>query len=347
MRPVFHINPLTDLRWPDFLSRHPNASVFHTQEWLSALQATYGFAPSAYTTSSPGVALENGWVFCEVRSWLTGRRLVSLPFSDHCDPLTDNRTDLEDIAHTLEAQRKDHKWDYVQFRPPAPPGGEIGGFELRDPFYLHKLDLRPKLDLIFDKLSKDSIQRKILRAERDGLQYEEGRTESLVDSFYKLMCSTRRRHGLPPQPRKWFSNLFSALRNQAIIRLASKDGEPIGALFTIFYKNVLVYKYSCGEPKHFRHGGMQYLLWRAIEDAKARGIEELDFGRSDFEDQGLVLYKERWGAVRLQTGYFQSRLLHPARSHWFSTVRSKLNVPSFVPQRVLAATGRLLYRHFG
>jgi lipid II:glycine glycyltransferase (peptidoglycan interpeptide bridge formation enzyme) len=141
--------------------------------------------------------------------------------------------------------------------------------------------------------------------------------------------------------------LFSVLHNQAIIRLASKDGEPIGALLTIFYKNVLVYKYSCGEPGHFKHGGMQFLLWRAIEDAKGRDIEELDFGRSDFQDQGLMVYKERWGAVRTQTGYFQTRALHRTRSHWLGNVRNKINFARFVPQGILATTGRLLYRHFG
>ena len=37
--------------------------------------------------SPPDEPLENGFLFCRVESWLTGRRLVSLPFSDHCEPL--------------------------------------------------------------------------------------------------------------------------------------------------------------------------------------------------------------------------------------------------------------------
>jgi len=347
MNAVFHINPLTDPRWPDFLERQPRASVFHTPEWLGPLHATYGYLPLAYTTSPPHVPLKNGWVFCEVRSWLTGRRLVSLPFSDHCDPLADDPAALEDIAHTLQEERQRKNWDYIEFRPQSPALGNISGFELRQRFYLHKLDLRPTLDQIFRKLSEDSIQRKIRRAERDGLGYEEGGPETLLDRFYMLLCRTRQRHGVPPQPRKWFTNLFSSFRNRAIIRLASKDGKPVGALLTIRFKNTLIYKYSCGEPEYFKHGTMQFLLWRAIQDAKARGMEELDFGRSDFGDDGLMLYKERWGAVRSETGYFQCYPLHPARHRFFGTLRSRLGMPSYVPQGVLAVAGRLLYRHFG
>ena len=36
--------------------------------------------------------------FAEMKSWLTGRRLVSLPFSDHCEPLVDSEEDLDVMA---------------------------------------------------------------------------------------------------------------------------------------------------------------------------------------------------------------------------------------------------------
>src|SRR5690242_12893147 len=86
---VLAINPLVDDRWPEFIGRHPNASVFHSRGWLSALQSTYGYEPLAFTTSAPSEELKNALLFCVVRSWLTGSRLVSLPFSDHCDPLVE------------------------------------------------------------------------------------------------------------------------------------------------------------------------------------------------------------------------------------------------------------------
>jgi hypothetical protein len=347
MKSIFRIDPLLDARWPALLLRSPHASLFHSPQWLGALHSTYGYLPVAYTTSPPGSPLENGWVFCEIRSWLTGRRLVSLPFSDHCDPLLDNLADFGGFACTLMETWRREDWDYVEFRPQCGLQGNAHGFQLREPFYLHKLDLSPPLDQIFCSLDRNCIQRKIRRAERDALGYEEGNSESLISRFYSLFTRTRQRHSLPPQPRGWFTNLVASFRDQLMIHLASKDGKPVGAMLMLHFKNVLVFKYSCGEPEHFKHGTMQLLLWRAIQNAKAKGLDELDFGRSDWGDSGLIQYKERWGATRFETGYLRYSPVHSARRRWFSAVGKQSSIPSHIPERVLQAAGRLLYRHFG
>src|SRR5271165_2171364 len=83
---VYEIDRTIDERWEDLLQNHPQASIFHTRGWLEALRKTYGYAPVAFTTSPLGYRLTNGVPFCEISSWLSGRRLVSLPFSDHCTP---------------------------------------------------------------------------------------------------------------------------------------------------------------------------------------------------------------------------------------------------------------------
>src|SRR4030081_3521338 len=89
-------NPVGDRHWSELLERHPAASVFHSPGWLHALRQTYGYEPFVVTTS-PGPTLENGLVVCRVKGW-TSRRLVSLPFSDHCDPLlSDGSADLSEM----------------------------------------------------------------------------------------------------------------------------------------------------------------------------------------------------------------------------------------------------------
>src|SRR5580698_4569675 len=84
---IHQIDPLSDRRWRDFLGAHPRASIFHTPEWLECLRRSYGYEPFVLTTNAPGTALTNGVVFCRVKSWLTGKRIVSVPFADHCQPL--------------------------------------------------------------------------------------------------------------------------------------------------------------------------------------------------------------------------------------------------------------------
>src|SRR5690348_10837256 len=114
---TYQINPLTDPRWDRFLGRNPRASVFHSTPWLEALHRTYGYRPVAYTTSYPHVALENALVFCRVDSWLTGRRLVSLPFSDYCDLLVSDLPELRVLLSDLEGRARREKWRYLEIRP--------------------------------------------------------------------------------------------------------------------------------------------------------------------------------------------------------------------------------------
>src|SRR5436853_1814942 len=109
---IHSLDPLRDPRWPEFVQRHPRASVFHTPGWLEALRRTYGYEPIVYTTSPPRAELTNGLVFCRVRSWLTGNRVVSLPFSDHCEALVDKAEDLDCLLESLEREAKSDGWKY-------------------------------------------------------------------------------------------------------------------------------------------------------------------------------------------------------------------------------------------
>jgi hypothetical protein len=89
-RSVYRVDPLRDPRWKQFIAKDQRSSIFHTPEWLDALRRTYGYVPVVLTTSPPDVPLRNGIALCSVSSWLTGERLVSLPFSDHCELLVND-----------------------------------------------------------------------------------------------------------------------------------------------------------------------------------------------------------------------------------------------------------------
>ncbi len=116
---IYAIDPLRDPRWAEMLERHPRASVFHTPGWLEALRRTYGYEPVVYTTSPPRADLTDGVVLCRISSRITGRRLVSLPFSDHCEPLTERPEELRTLLNFLESIRSDEGWKYVEISVPS------------------------------------------------------------------------------------------------------------------------------------------------------------------------------------------------------------------------------------
>jgi CelD/BcsL family acetyltransferase involved in cellulose biosynthesis len=351
--PATHqINPLKDARWKPFMEHHPRSSVFHSVAWLQALQATYGYEPIAITTCPPGSGLRNALVCCRVESWLTGRRLVSLPFSDHCDLLADASSDWPAICSALENELHLHSLRYVEIRPRHPLTPANPGACSTYKYYGHQIDLQPHLDSLFRAFHKNCTQRKIRCAEREGLTYEEGRSESLLNSFYDLLRLTRRRHAVPSQPKKWFQSLIDNFGAALKIRVASKAGQPIAAILTLRHKDTLVYKYGCSDVHYHRLGGMHLLFWRSIQDAKQDGLCTFDLGRSECGNVGLAKFKDRWGAKRSVIPYL--RLLVSARSNgayqpagadWKERA-AKWLVPH-LPEFILNSAGGLIYRHLG
>jgi CelD/BcsL family acetyltransferase involved in cellulose biosynthesis len=344
---VYRIDPIRDERWGEFLQKHPAASIFHTSGWLEALRRTYGYEAVAFTTSPSEGPLTNGLPFCQISSWLSGRRLVSLPFSDHCTPLVENSEQLASLLASLRESLDEKKWKYIEIRTADSVLSGCEAFQKSKVFVFHKLDLRPRLDEIFQNLHKDCVQRKIRRAKRVGLTCEEGRSDSLLAKFYDLHLVTRRRHGLPPQSTRWFRNLIACLRDKVTIRVASADGRPIASILTIRFKHVLVYKYGCSDLRYNHLGGTQLLFWKAIQGAKDNQLSEFDLGRSDCDNPGLIAFKDHWGTTRSTLTY----LRFPLRS--FRIVRTTTQAPivkhlvACVPDSLLAVAGRVIYKHIG
>jgi predicted glycosyltransferase/CelD/BcsL family acetyltransferase involved in cellulose biosynthesis len=349
---VHRFDPLDDSRWDALVSKHPRASLFHSSPWLKALNRTYGYPVVGYTTSAPGAELENAMVFCRVESWVTGRRLVSLPFSDHCEPLIDRQEDLQALAASLEEETRREKWRYVEVRPLKPIEIVTSLHSATLCYNFFELDLRPDLETIFRSLHKDSIQRKIRRAQREKLSYEEGNDDSLLDDFYRLLMMTRRRHRLPPQPRKWFENLVNCFGDALKIRIARKDGRAVAAMLTISHKDTLVYKYGASDSRYHNLGSMHLLYWTSIQEARASGLRFFDLGRTDADQTGLITFKKRWGAKESLLKYSRYSLSKDS-SHMFDVSTSKQErsvareVLSHLPDGLTSLLGRALYKHVG
>jgi hypothetical protein len=347
---VYSFNPLDDPRWPLFLAGHPESSVFHTREWLRAIRTTYGYEPLAFTTSA-GEKLRDAVVFCQIKSWLTGRRLVSLPFSDHCQPLAEGE-DLRAILAHVHDQRRSMRYTYVEIRPvPGEEKAESSAeFRPSNSFRLHGIDLRPELADIYRGFHDSCVRRKIKRAEKESLVHESGTSEDLLQKFRHLLLLTRRRHKLPPQPAAWFQNIVGSLGDMATIHVASKGMTPIASILTLRYKNRLIYKYGCSDSRFSNMGGTPFLFWKAVQQAKEFGVEQFDLGRSDHEDEGLIAFKEHLGAVSSDLIY----LRNPAPNHKKESTGYRKSISSWgrealvrLPDPLLAGVGQLLYRHMG
>jgi hypothetical protein len=340
---TFTFNPLKDGRWHEFVSQHPAATVFHTSGWLSALQRTYGYQPVVYTTCSPTDKLTNGIALCQVESPLTGKRMVSLPFSDHCDPLVESVEECRALIGALQESAR--VWNYVELRPTRAQLADDPRLERSASFSLHTRDLRGSVDELLERSHESTVQRKIRRAEREGLAYAEGRSKALLREFYRLLVLTRRRHAVPPQPIEWFENLITGFGDSLKIRIAFKDRRAVGSIMTLHHRTTMVYKYGCSDAGFHRLGTMPFLFWRAVLDAKALGLEAFDLGRSDLSNTGLIAFKQRMDAVATPLTYFRCPVGRPPSTKGRIVLRAINRLAARLPDPLFVTAGRLFYRH--
>ena len=347
---LYELDPTQDRRWAELVERHPKASIFHTVAWLDTLRHSYAYEPVAFTTSPPSGELKSGLVFCRVNSWLTGRRLVSLPFSDYCEPLCDSEEDVSFLIRHLQNELKHQRWKYLELRSINGNFGQtVHGMRFLPAarYLLHTLSLRPDLNRLFRGFDRDSVQRRIQRADQAGLIEKCGRSDDLLKEFYALFVITRGRHRLPPTPYGWFRNLIQRQGKALEIRIAYKNDTPVAAILTLRFRDVLYYKYGCSDARFKQYGATPWLFWRAIAAGKSDGAMEFDLGRTEEGNAGLLAFKNNWVPQSKELIYWR----FPQTSSIDSNDSWKLGLAkrlfSYLPPRLLTIMGRLIYRHIG
>ena len=341
------IDPLQDSGWQEFVARHPRASAFHTRKWLLALRNTYGHKPVAIVERSSTGNLQNAIVLCTVDSWITGRRLVSVPFADHCDPLVENSTDLESLLAALEETCRLEEYKYAEMRPLSSKLSEPVskcGFVQTSSYGHHSIDLVPEINELYADLHASCVQRKIRRAESMGLDYRTGRDEETLRHFYRLLMATRRRHGVITQPFRWFQQLAESFANDLTIHLAFSGGVAVAGIVTIRHADTLLYKYGASDENYHHLGGMPFLFWKAILYGKSLRLKELDLGRTDVSNPGLMKFKERLGGRLRNLAYYRSNP-GAVSKNVNRCGEVVMRVCTQLPDSLYCAAGEILYKH--
>jgi CelD/BcsL family acetyltransferase involved in cellulose biosynthesis len=343
---VHVIDPLQDERWARLVDAHPRASVFHSNAWLEALHRTYGYTPQVLTTAPGGTDLTAGIPVCEIGPWFS-TRLVSLPFSDHCEPLVGAGSELAEVMAFVHGTGAGRRRKSLEVRPRYVRLASANGWGKAATYCLHTLDLSDGTSRLFGRFHPSCVQRAIRRAEREGLAYEAGSSPALLADFYGLLRLTRRRHGMPPQPFAWFRNLADRFGDRLTVRTVSKRGRPVAGILTLTFKKTMVYKYGGSDARVHSLGGMPYLFWRAIQEAVHQNLEEFDLGRSDWNQPGLLTFKDRLGARRSTLVYYRN----PAEASDFAGStwkrRAARRLVASIPEPAAALAGRVLYRYLG
>ncbi len=371
---------LTDPRWLAFLASRPEAHIFHHPAWQTVLAECYGYRPIVLAvcdragrdqvTASPMVTalppVTAGLPMMEVRTgigpWhaLGGRRWVALPFTDYCPPLYEDALALEQLAAGLvercEREQAGASWRGAEVRWALPPCPPIQPYLA---YTSHRVPLGPDPLAVMKRFDRTHRQN-VAAAEERGVRIEWGTGPEAVAAFYDLQLATRRRKGLPVQPRRFFDLIARHLFSEGLgfILLAYRGaGEPLAGGLFLRYGQTLVYKYAASSggagsvEQQLRPNNL--LTWTAILWGCENGCTAFDLGRTDLGNAGLRRFKRGWGAEETEVTYCtladaRTRVEQPAPAPAAGRLAAIAGpVIQKSPPWVCRAVGELLYGRFG
>ena len=290
---------IDDPNWSSYVAHHPEATVFHRPDWADVVSTCYRFTPFALIATVPGGGVVGGVPIMQVRHPLRRPAWITLPFSDHVPVLADDAARRMEVVAGLREFAEAAHVRRLTLRDGV--GAELG----RTVGIRHVLQLSGGTDELQQQISSGT-RSSIRRARRDGVTVREGTTQrDVTEIFYRLQLLTRRRHGLPVQPLRFFRLLHERILapGHGTLLIAEYDGAPIAVALTLHHNRTTVGKYAASDPSHWRLRPNHLLCWESIEGAHARGSAFFDFGRSELGNEGLRRYKGAWGGEELPLVY--------------------------------------------
>jgi CelD/BcsL family acetyltransferase involved in cellulose biosynthesis len=333
-----HRIDLDDSRWLGFVAAQPDATPFHHPSWAAFLAETYGMGAFALASISDAGEIESGLPVIEVVR-LRRRRWVSLPYTDRLAPLLGSGGAGGGLPAALEIARRAAGVATVELRSDLPSAFA------EDAAWLHLLRLHPDPAQVAAGM-RSNVGRNIRKAERMGVEVTTGGSEDdLADAFYRLHVETRRRQGVPVQPRRFFSLFWRRLAEPglATVLLGRVDGRPVAGAVFLTWNGTTIYKFGASDPTYADYRVNNLLMWTAIRDACTAGSHTFDFGRTDDGNDGLRAFKRSWGAEELRLTYSTLAPAPPQPgSHRVEAVLGATLRRS--PPWVTRVAGELLYR---
>jgi hypothetical protein len=353
------IDPIAHPGWDTLIGSMPEHSFFHSSNWAAVLKESYSYRPLYFTRSEGAKQAKPSVVIpvMEVDSSLTGKRGVSIPFTDYCEPIASDEGGFASMFDEVLQYGRRAGWKYVELR-----GGEkhFNGAAPYRTFLRHVLKIHGGDEKLFQQAS-GATRRNIRTAKNSGIRVAVSDLESDLREYYRLHCLTRKRHGVPPQPWGFFRAIFgnAISKGKGFTVLGRHEGRAVAGAVYLHSGKKGIYKFGASDLRYQHLRANNLVMWEAIRWFSGNGFEELCFGRTEPENAGLVRFKTGWGTRKENLFYYRYDLNRSLFMQDSPQTGSSCNrvfktsgnpesrIFKALPIPFLRLAGSLLYRHVG
>jgi serine/alanine adding enzyme len=330
--------------WRWYVERHPEGLYYHLPQWKETLEQSFRRRPFYLFARNSEGRLVGLLPLFQVKSPLTGNRLVSLPFSHICGPIADSESVEAQLVSRAQELRDELECRYLEIRAMRRLSVDM---KVSEYFSTYILELSDDPSVVWKKLHKKGVRWAIGKAERDGVTVRIEKTIEGMRVYNGLNQRTKRNLGVPAHPLVFLENVAGKLADHLTLYLAEVSGRAIAGIVTIRFRDYVCYAYGASDERYLRYHANDLLIWRAIEDSCKNGYRRFDFGKTSPDNEGLARFKQHWGTEQHGLYYHYYPLLPKLISSERSGRQYQL-LTSFwkkLPLPLAQAMGSIVFRH--
>ena len=174
---IVSLNPVVDARWDTFVENHPLGWITHLSGWKKVLEKSFSHMKGFYLAllHEDNLTLRAALPLFAVKSWLTGKRLISIPFATLCDPLISSHEELEDLLAEAKYLLKEVGGSHMEIK--FLKGADFipdNSFGIHNYYQHHFLILPEDIEKLKSSLHRTCVRQRISRAYNSKLILREG-----------------------------------------------------------------------------------------------------------------------------------------------------------------------------
>src|SRR5256885_4488248 len=338
--------------WTMLMEEQVKNTFYYDYRWFELINKLYGYRIIPLTSVNAEGQITGFLPLCSVSSPLTGRRLVSLPFSDQCpllaedeacaNHLIDQAVQLAKQQHVKYLELRTGSHDVLAKRPDLTESNLYVNWIV--PLSDHPEDVWKGL--------RKPVQHQIKKSQKLGIQVHTAQKREEMSLYYKLHLQTRtKKHGMPAQSKDYFFQLWDMFAASGALQLllAEHRGTTVAGIILLAHGNTIHYAYGASDELYLDLASNNLLFWTAITWGCTQGYKRFDFGRTACDNQGLMEFKRRWGSIKEPLPYYYYPHIEGLATTSEHSWKFRLLTACWrrLPLQVAGPLGGSLYKHLG
>lgn len=290
--------------WNEIIAKCPYSEALHTYEWHNALKYSFKQMKPLYLTVKDDygniVSVMPCFIFQPIPMI---KSLSSVPWTLPGGILIISEVDVQALIKSV-CQKIDEIADQnrlmeititlpVNFDEKIVNEFISNGFINQENRFTHILDLDKGYDFVWNAYNK-RVRGAVRKAEKTGVIVRETEDEKDMIAFYKMYIEMMRRFGSTPKP----YSLLRYLQISPIARLvvAELNGNIIAGLLFLHFNRYVRLWCETSDTNFLSYRPNNAIINYIIKWSCENGYKLVDFGASPIGNDGLVAFKEEWGA---------------------------------------------------